>query len=136
MEVDFKTLADVIFKNKNKYKNITTEEKEKNFFILNRKFAYQYLNKSMFFNKKDIDRALAMDIWFNSFNNTRGIPSWYWQSSIKKTKNTKKKIPDKDFKLLTEKLDLNEKDVNFLLKYYDDDVKSTIKRLKKFNSNV
>ena len=52
VKVDFITLANIIFKDKDKYKYVSDEEKESNFFILNRKFAINYLKQAQFFNNK------------------------------------------------------------------------------------
>ena len=62
-KVDFITLANIIFKDKDKYKYISDEEKEANFFILNRKFAFHFLKQAQFFNNKNILFSILNKEW-------------------------------------------------------------------------
>jgi len=133
-KVDFITLSNIIFKNKEKYKHITDEEKENNFFILNRKYAFKYLKQAQFFNNKNINRASAMDIWFQIFyKTTNGTPDWWWNSN-KKTKKEKPIFLNNDIKLIKEYYNLTNKDIEFLTMFYKDKLKEDIKRLKKFDN--
>ena len=80
-KVDFITLANIIFKNKDKYKFVSDEEKEESFFKLNRKFAFKDIKKAQFFNNKNIDRASSIDVWYQIFyKTTNGTPSWWWKT--------------------------------------------------------
>ena len=129
-KVDFITLANLIFKDKDKYKFISDEEKELNFFKLNRKFAFKFLKQAQFFNNRNVDKPSALDTWYQIFYKTKGTPQWCW-----KTKQKKKDIKvfnDKDINLLKEYFDINDNDINFLVKYYEDKVKEEIIRIKKF----
>ncbi len=76
--MDFKEIVNCIFINKNKYWEISDEDKEKNFFIINRKFSRKYPNIADLFNNKNIDKSLALDKWFYFFENQNKIPDWYW----------------------------------------------------------
>lgn len=132
MTIDFITLGNIIFKDKEKYKFITDEDKERNFFILNRKFGFKDIRKAQFFNHKDIDKATALDIWFNVFTNTKDIPVWYWKTKANKT-TTKKpsNFKKEDLDNLKSKYNLKDNDVHFLIEHFEDDVKKKIKTIKK-----
>lgn len=132
MSIDFISLGNIIFKDKDKYQFITNEDKEKNFFILNRKFAYKDIKKAQFFNNKNIDKSSSLDIWFSLFNNTTNIPSWYWQTKANKTTKAKPKFKKDEVDDIIERYDLSDKDIDFLILYYEEEMKETIKRLKKF----
>ena len=67
VKIDFITLANIIFKDKNKYNYVSDEEKDSAFFKLNRKFAYKYLKQAQFFNNKNINTSSAIDIWYQIF---------------------------------------------------------------------
>ena len=54
-----------IIKNRDKWVSITDEEKSKNFFIINRYFCKIYPDKAQLLNIKNIDKIMAMDIWFH-----------------------------------------------------------------------
>lgn len=129
-KVDFITLSNIIFKNKDKFKYVSDEEKETSFFKLNRKFAFKFLKKAQFFNNKNINRASSIDIWFQIFINSTGIPQWWWKTNA----NPKVKliIPNADMKLFKEYYDLTDNDINFLIKYKHEKMKLDIKRIKKF----
>jgi hypothetical protein len=134
-KIDFITLSNIIFKHKEKekYQYVTDEEKEANFFMLNRKFAIKYLKQAEFFNNKNIDKPSAIDVWFKIFRNTTNdTPDWWWKS--KQTKNKQKSdFVASDLKLIKEYYDLKKNDINFLITYHSDILKEDIKRLKKFD---
>lgn len=135
MSIDVITLRNIIFKDKEKYKYITDKDKENNFYILNKKFAYRDIKKAQFFNKKNIDKASSLDVWFNIFTNSIGIPVWYYQAKIQKTKKIKSPFKKEEIDDLKIRYNLLDEDIEFLIKYYLNDMKSTIKRLKKFKRN-
>lgn len=132
-KVDFITLANIIFKDKNKYKYVSDEEKEANFFMLNRKFAIKYLKQAQFFNNKNIDKASSIDIWYQIFyKTTNGTPQWWWQTKQNKESKVKSDFNNVDLKLIKEYYELTDRDIKFLITYYSDKLKEDIKRLKKF----
>jgi hypothetical protein len=133
-KVDFITLAKIIFGDidKNKYKYISDEEKEDTFFMLNRKYAYFDIKKAQFFNNKNVNRASAMDIWYQIFYNSTGTPKWWWLTSQKAKIKTKSEFSNVDIKLIKEYYDIKDNDVKFLIKFYSEKLKDDIKRLKKF----
>lgn len=136
-KIDFITLSNIIFKDKSKYKFVTDQEKEDNFFKLNRKFAYAYLKQAQFFNNKNIDKSEALDIWYHLFyNKTKDVPNWWWKT--KQTKNTKiikSEFSDSDIKLIKSYYNINDNDINFLIHYYSEKMKNDILRIKKFSLN-
>ncbi len=130
-KVDFISLANIIFKDKNKYKFISDEEKELCFFILNRKFAINYLKQAQFFNIKSINRASAIDIWYQIFyKTTNGTPQWWWKT--KQQTKPKSEFTNVDLKLIKSYYDLKDNDIQFLIRYYSNKLKDDIKRIKKF----
>ena len=134
-KIDFITLANIIFKDKNKYKFVSDEEKEASFFMLNIKYAIKYLKQAQFFNNKNIDRASAIDIWYQVFyKTTNGTPPWWWKTNQKPKDKQKSDFNNTDIKLIKEYYNINNKDIDFLIKFYSDKLKEDIKRLKKFKS--
>ena len=134
-KVDFITLANIIFKDKEKYKLVSDEEKDANFFMLNRKFAITQLKKAQFFNNKNINRASAIDIWFQIFYKTSGTPQWWWQTKQAPKNKIKSEFSNIDIKLIKEYYGINDNDVKFLIKYKSEELKNDIKRLKKFKND-
>ena len=64
-------VANAIFKFKNDWiynsngDKITDDEKESFYFIFNRYFSKTYPDKAQLLNYKNIDKVMAMDIWFH-----------------------------------------------------------------------
>jgi hypothetical protein len=134
-KVDFITLANIIFKDKDKYKFVSDEEKEDSFFMLNRKFAYRYLRKAQFFNNKNINKSSSLDIWYQIFyNTTNGTPDWWWKTKQPAKNKIKPEFSSNDINLIKDYYDIKNNDIDFLIKYYSQDLKSDIKRLKKFKN--
>ena len=132
-KVDFITLANIIFKDKSKYKFVSDEEKETNFFMLNRKYAIKFLKQSQFFNNKNINRASAMDVWYQIFyKTTNGTPQWWWKTKV--DAKPKSEFINTDIKLVKSHYDITDSDIKFLIKFQPEKLKEDIKRLKKFKS--
>lgn len=133
MEYDLKHITDFIFKSKERYNELSDEDKKKFFFIVNRKFARMYPKQAQFFNKKGIDESSALDIWYYFFVKKRiiNIPQWYWFKLSGKTK--KKTTKKEEYEFLTEFYNLRNEDVEFLEEYYPDELKDELKKLKKYN---
>lgn len=128
--MDFKTIIDIIFKNKNRYNELSNKDKDNLFFIFNRYMAKKYPKQSEFFNKKSVDKATAMDIWFTFLQKEKNVPFWFWRGS------TKKKDPSvKDWKIFLDfyKDEINIKDMYLLCELFEDQVKNEIKRIKTLN---
>lgn len=133
---EFTHIVDFMFKNKDKYENVGDVDKERNFFIINRKFAREYPIHAEFFNKKNSNKASALDIWFAFFHKKRAnnIPQWYWGYKKKKKGESISTIIKKDeIKYLMDFYDIAESDVMYLIINHREEVKEEIKKLRKFN---
>lgn len=133
MQYDLRHIGDFIFKQKEQYKKLTDEDKEKFFFIMNRKFARQYPKHAQFFNNKNMDKSSALDIWYHFFikQRTTNIPNWYWfKLSGKREKNILKKEEEE---FLLDFYQFRKNDLKFLIKYFPEEIKNDIKKFKKFN---
>lgn len=132
--MDFKEIIDCIFINKDKYWEISDDDKEKNFFIINRKFSRNYPKIAQFFNDKNIDKPSSLDKWYFFFKNEKRIPQWYWGNK-NKNKISKKYLPETQIFELRERLDLSEYDIKFLYEYYNDDLKKYLKKIEQYKKN-
>lgn len=133
MQYDLRHIGDFIFKQKERYKDLSDEDKEKFFFIMNRKFARRYPKHAQFFNNKTMDKSSALDVWYHFFikQRTMDIPSWYWfKLSNKKEKSILKKDEEEFF---LEFYDLRREDLGFLIDFYPDELKEEVKKFRKFN---
>jgi hypothetical protein len=119
-------VVNAIFKNRNNWVNITDNEKEKNFFIINRYFCKIYPDKSQLLNSKNIDKVMAMDTWFYFMLN-KPYPKDFWSKSEK----TNSELSDKEFKMLVKHLQIKKEDIEYLMERYPDLLKEELDFLKK-----
>jgi hypothetical protein len=131
-KIDFIKVVDYLFINKDKYLKLSDTDKENNFFIINRKFSAQYPKEANFFNTKLGNRASALDIWFKIFKKTTSIPYWYW---TKVEKKESKKFTKGDIDLfLKYNQAINPKYLDFIIDFYEEDMREEIKKLKKYET--
>lgn len=130
---DFTHVADFIFGKKQGYEKLSNDDKENTFFIINRKFARGFPSHAQFFNNKSIDKSNAVDLWYHFFlkKNSKGTPSWYWAPK-KKTTKEKSIATKKEIEFLIDFYDIKENDIDFLIKYYPEDVIDNLKKYRKF----
>jgi hypothetical protein len=107
---------------------ISSEDKEKFFFIFNRYFAKRYPEKAQMLNLKGMDKAAAMDIWF-AFMKTQPYPDWFWSKSPKMEKD----LPEKEYKSLLKHLEVKEQDLDYILDRFPDFAKEELAYLKKLD---
>ena len=126
--MDFKTIVNTIFFAKNDWANVTDADKESLFFIFNRYMAKKYPKQAQFFNKKNVDKATAMDIWFLQLKKETRVPFWFWPGPTKR-----KDPPIKDWQTLQEFWKMDIKDIYVLCELFPKDVKDEIKRIQAIN---
>ena len=134
---DFKHIVDFIFKNKDDYKKLSDEDKKKFFFIINRKLARLYPYHAQYVNKKGINEASALDLWYYFFikKRTMGVPKWYWfkLSSTNKEKPTKYKTEEIDF--IKQFYDIDNYGIEYLIQHHPSELEEEIIKYRKFNKN-
>ena len=125
---NFIQVVDCIFVNKSKYAELTDEDKINSFFIINRKFGLKYPKVAQFLNSKFIDKASAVDQWFVLFKDQKGIPGWYWKTKSKK--DTEKVKKGKTYDKISERYELKESEMKFLIKYFQKDLDKELKQIE------
>ena len=130
----FMDIANFIFENKSKYSIVDDQDKIDAFYKINQKFFLGDKDFASSFNSKFIDKASAIDLWFDKLKNISKIPGWYWASKKReetaKKNDTKMKQDDKD--IIMKYVDLSNSDIDFLYTYYPEDLKKELKKAKKF----
>lgn len=128
IENNILALSNVIFKDRDKWKFVTDEQKEQFAFIFNRFFSKRYPQHSLCLNLKEMDKSVVMDMWFHHMKG-KPYPQWFWSKSPKFSKTD---LDDKDFKLLMKKLNLNkEDDLVYLVEHFPDIIDEELKYFKK-----
>lgn len=107
-----------MFKDRSKWKNLTNEDKEKFFFIINRYMSKKFPEKSKLLNDKLINKVSAMDTWY-LFTNDMNYPKWFWSKSSKSNKKEKEvSISVDEINKVCLELELKIEDVYYLLNNY------------------
>ena len=114
---------------KNNWDKVTDEEKEANFFIINRYMSKKYKEKSQLFNLKTINKVSSMDLWHH-FILTQPYPNWFWSKGEKVEKT---ELPKKDYKSLLKILQLKDIDLDYLIDKHPEFIKEELTWLKKVN---
>lgn len=128
--MDFVEIINRIFVKKLLYKEIVDQDKIDNFFIINRKLGKGFPDMAKRLNNKYIDKASAVDMWFDFFKNDNKIPQWYWDPRDKK-KSKQVKAKDKDYNLIKERYDLDEYDITFLKNHFKEELDRNMKEIGK-----
>lgn len=124
--VNLKKIGDALFTNKVKWSDITDEEKEYSFFIMNRMFSKKYPEKAQLLNLKSIDKVSSMDLWFH-FMKGKPYPNWFWS----KSEVRKSEISDSDRKILKKELNIIDFDLDYLIKNHPEFISEELNYFKK-----
>lgn len=125
VEDNLTAFFDALIKKRENWKWVTDEQKEKNFFIINRFMAKKYTGLSQLLNIKTIDKVAAMDCWFHFMEN-EPYPKWFWS----KSQIEKESLSSGDKKILIGRLEIKESDLEWLLKLDPQFIKDELKYLK------
>lgn len=109
------------------WNKVTDIDKTECFFIFNRFFSKKYTSQSIILNNKNIDKVMAMDIWYE-FMKTQPYPSWFWSKS---EKSEKEKVTNKEFLILKKRFNLKDDDIKYLIDKYFDIIKEELDFIKK-----
>lgn len=121
------SIFNCMFNNREDWKYITEDQKEKYLFIVTRLMSKKYPGKAQLLNSKSIDKVSAMDTWF-IFASSIPYPKWFWSKSII-TKN-KSEISESEVSYLISEFDILREDLDMILKYYPELVKEELSYYK------
>jgi hypothetical protein len=119
-------ITNIILLKKGDWSKITNEEKEKNFFIINRYLSKKYLLQAQLLNTKGMDKVLGMNLWFH-FMKTKPYPKSFWS----KSNLEKSLIAKKDYNMLLSELNIKPDDLNYLIDKNIDFIKEELLYLNK-----
>ena len=130
--MNFIEIIDRIFVNKNLYDQVSDKDKIDSFFKINRKLGKGYPEIAKKFNNYHIDKASAIDIWRDFFKDSYGIPAWYWDK--KKDNKVEIKKSKKDYSLIQIRYEFKDFEIEYLKKYFKEDLDKKMKDLNKFEN--
>lgn len=125
---DFSATVKALFENKKDYEEFTIEDKEKNFFIVNRFMAKKYPMMCQELNHKNMPKDVCLDIWFN-YLKPQKTPFWFWKSS-KKEAIWPNGFKDSEAKVLMKRYAIDRDSMKMLMQNYKEEVKENLKYLE------
>lgn len=130
-EYNLSYIVNSLFFKRENYKNIPIKYKNQFFFIINRFLSKSFPFKAQTFNKKNIDKSLALDMWFIFLRNEkkRELFKVFWSKNNIDV-NKEFTYSKKEIETLKEKLDISQEDFRFLYKYYKEFLKEELKYFK------
>lgn len=127
----------IIFTDPVKFKEVTNGEKQKNYFMLNRRFAIQFPMQANVLQLLKINQIAVIDYWHNFLRKYyKTVPSWIYAKGIKKTKEIKEKSTSINNELIimySKTFELDSKSIKSALEFYPEQM---IKELHDFSRYI
>jgi len=123
---EFFDIIKIIFTDPIKYKTISKGEKQKNYFILNRRFAIQFPMETNALQHLKINQSAVIDFWQTFLRKKYTfVPGWMYTKGVKKTQDIKEK-----------KLTVSNELIREYCKYFKIDSKSVRDALEFFEKEM
>jgi hypothetical protein len=129
----------VIFEKPDEWKNVSSNDKSKNFFILNRRFAINYPLQANILQYLKINPIDVIDFWQHflrkSYNKT---PFWIYTKGVKKTQEIKEKKTNLSKDLIDQYCkvyNIDKKTIRDALEFYPNEITQEIKQFEKMIKN-
>jgi hypothetical protein len=134
--IEFFDLIKIVFTNPTEYKEISKGDKQKHFFLLQRRFAINFPMQANVLQSLKINQFAVIDHWHVFLRKYyKTIPGWMYTKGVKKAQEVKEKKNDNVSKSLIDEyckfMKIDHKLVEDALQFYNEDM---IKELKSFES--
>tara|TARA_R110001606_G_scaffold88431_3_gene199125 strand:+ start:82 stop:492 length:411 start_codon:yes stop_codon:yes gene_type:complete len=121
----------VLFSDTKTYAKLKSNDKGKNFFMVNRFMSIKYPTTSQQLNRNGINGSAVMDLWHIVASRFGRVPGWIY-TKTKKVKNEKVWKPDPTVSTIwMERHGLGDKDLDMAIKFNPEEMKKSFKRLEK-----
>lgn len=122
--MDHNQILEIIFRKKNKISEIENNDKDKNWFLLNRMFARQYPLNAYTFNSKSGDKMNGFEYWVSFFKSEKVLPKWLKLIFKKKSK-------EQEF---LDFFEITQFEMNLLKREFSEDWKLVLEEYKNINN--
>jgi hypothetical protein len=105
------------------WKNVSRNEKTRNFFMINRIMAIQFPLQAQQFNKLKVSPSYVVDWWRNTLNvRFSKVPNWIYTKTNKKEKSKKafSEVNQETEDFVRLKFQLSKRDLLYLKSFYPD----------------
>jgi len=124
----------VFSRNEKSWKELSDNDKSRNFFMLNRFMSIQYPVQASFLSHYKIHAPSVSDYWHRTMSSKHsGTPKWIYAKTVKKTEKEKKlDLPSKEMiNWYCEKHELSRKDFDQHIIFFGDSFNEELKSLEK-----
>ena len=130
---EFFDVIKIIFTDPEEYKKLTNGEKQKNFFLLQRRFAINFPLQANVLQHIKINQVGVIDFWQAFLRKQyKFVPGWMYTKGVKKSEEVKEKkanISNETIKEYCKRNNIDDKTIRDALRFYYED---TIKELQEF----
>lgn len=133
--IDLFELTEIIFKDPAKYQDVSRGDKQKNYFMLNRRFAIQYPMQANVLQTLKINQAAVVDFWqFFLRKQYKYTPKWMYTKGVKKSVEVKEKKQTVSNALIAEYskyMQIDSKSLRDALEFYPTETLNELKEFEK-----
>lgn len=124
----------ILFTKPNEYQKISTNNKKRHHFMINRFFAIKYPANAQLFNKNGINPIAVIDSWFLVATRFKGVPGWIYTKTSKskpEVSSKSKYIPlETTINFFMEKNEIGKREFKELEKFAKEELYTTLKGLE------
>ncbi len=124
----------ILFTKPEEYQKISTHNKKRHHFMINRFFAIKYPANAQLFNKNGINPIAVIDSWSLVAARFKGVPGWIYTKTAKsktEVSSKSKYIPsDTVIQFFMEKNEIGKREFKELEKFAKEELYTTLKRLE------
>ena len=121
---DLFDITKIIFEKPNEWESVTTGEKKKYYFVINRIFSIQFPMQANVLQHLNINQAGVIDFWQHFMRKQyKRTPSWMYTKGVKKSKQEKEQKLNVSEKLIDEyvkRMNIDKKSIYDSLEFFPD----------------
>lgn len=113
--------------NKRGWEKVSSLDKSRNFFMINRIMSIQFPIQANQFNKNRINPIPVVDWWHDAMSNYfKAVPNWIYTKTKKSEKKTKEESFDEAERFVCERLMISSRELSELKSFFPDKYKEWI----------
>lgn len=123
----------IFFGNNPKYNEVTSYQKRKHRFMLQRFMSIRYPDVAQKFNINKINGSVVVDLWHHVGKKYNRTPNWIWTKTKQSTKKKVDKFIPKDetIKFYLRRQDISRRDFNDAMKFHKEELLHELEIIEK-----
>ena len=137
---EFFDLIKIIFTDSSQYNDIPRGEKQKHYFLLQRRFAIQFPMQANVLQSLKINQSAVIDFWHIFLRKQyKYVPNWMYTKGVKKTQEVKEKkltVSNELIKEYCKYMKIDPKSVKDALEFWPDKMIEELKEFEKMLKQI